>query len=324
MVYVPLPNGLHFEWSLRALAKGKHVLLEKPSVSNAAEAVTLFRSPLLQKPEAPVLLEAFHYRFQPTWQYFLTLVDRPNVKHVYAYGVIPSFAFSKDDIRFRYELSGGAMMDFGTYLMSILRGVFGTEPEECIDCTVRKCPQPNELCDEAAKAKFRFPGGGVGEIDADLQGSLFDRKLIPRVTVTHKEVPVPDDKLPAGQEKVRTRKLVLVNFMISAAWHRIDIEDEYTVRKTDGGAVVKRYTEKESKKVYTFKDAGIDQPGEPYWLSYRHQLEQFVNRIRGRPGSGLWVDAEDSIAQAKMIDMAYTKADLPLRPTSKFQSQSTL
>lgn len=43
-VYIPLPNGLHFEWALKSLQAGKHVLLEKPSTSNAIEAEILFRS----------------------------------------------------------------------------------------------------------------------------------------------------------------------------------------------------------------------------------------------------------------------------------------
>lgn len=64
-VYNPLPNGLHFEWTYKALAKGKHVLLEKPSTSNAVEAERLFRSPLLSQNKPLVLLEAFHNRFTP-------------------------------------------------------------------------------------------------------------------------------------------------------------------------------------------------------------------------------------------------------------------
>jgi predicted dehydrogenase len=317
-VYIPLPSGLHYEWALKALAKGKHVLLEKPAGVNASEAELLFRSPLLRKPGAPILLEAFHFRFQPTWQYFLSLVDRSNLEHVVSVAKLPSYMIPRDGIRFDYELGGGNMLDLGTYVMYVLRQVMGTEPEECIKCTVRTPPPPYELCDEAAKATFRFPGGLIGEADMDLRASVSTFPLF-KVTIIHKEVPVEDDRLQQGQRKVRIRKLTLHNFLMAAVWHRIDIEDEFIVRKIQDGEVVKRWTKHTSKKVYTFKDAGIDQPSEPSWVSYRHQLEQFVDHIRGREGSGLWVSNEDSLAQAKMIDMAYEKSGLPLRPTSKFR-----
>lgn len=88
-VYIPTPNGLHFEWALKALAAGKHVLLEKPSTSNAQEAELLFHSPLLLAPQqgpgpAPVLMEAFHSFFHPAWRLFASAVDRDSVAHVKA------------------------------------------------------------------------------------------------------------------------------------------------------------------------------------------------------------------------------------------------
>lgn len=59
--------------------------------------------------------------------------------------------------------------------------------------------------------------------------------------------------------------------------------------------------------------------GEAYWSTYRHMWEQFVNRIKGRPGSAVWIDADESINQMKVIDMAYEKSGLPVRPTSIYR-----
>jgi predicted dehydrogenase len=56
---IQLPNGLHFEWAAKALAAGKHVLLEKPSTDSADETRKLFE---LAASKGVTLLEAFHYR----------------------------------------------------------------------------------------------------------------------------------------------------------------------------------------------------------------------------------------------------------------------
>ncbi|KAL4955735.1 hypothetical protein BDW69DRAFT_111017 [Aspergillus filifer] len=317
-VYIPLPPSLHFEWAMKALTKGKHVLVEKPAVVNAQEAKALFGSSLLQKPNAPVLLEAMHHKFQPTWQYFLSLVDRENLERVHCTTKLPTYIIPENSVQLNPETGGGNLLNLGTYGMSVLRDVFGTEPEECTSCTVRKASL-FEVSDEAADATFRFPGALLGEISSDMRASGLMMPTF-NVTVTHKGVLVEDSSLAPGQKKLRVRKLHINNFMMAAAWHRIDIEDEYVIQKSAGehSEVLKRWTKRETKKVYTFKDAGIDQPGESSWISFRHQLEQFVHRVRGRKGSGLWVSTEDNLAQAKVIDMAYEKSGLPLRRTSKF------
>jgi hypothetical protein len=54
-----LPNGLHYEWTMKALAAGKHVLLEKPSANTAEETRKMFA---FAQEKRLVLLEAFHYR----------------------------------------------------------------------------------------------------------------------------------------------------------------------------------------------------------------------------------------------------------------------
>ncbi|KAF2650074.1 NAD(P)-binding protein [Lophiostoma macrostomum CBS 122681] len=328
-VYIPLPASSHYAWALKSLSAGKHVLLEKPSVVNFTEATSLFRSPLLTQPNPPILLEAVHFLFQPTWHSFLSLLSPPAISHVTAVAKLPSYMIpgpGKGSIKFDYDMGGGNILDLGTYPLYAVRQIMRAEPDECVACKVRLPPPPHEgcLCDEAAHMRFVFPGNRTAEIATDLRASVTTMPTF-RIAVVHGEVeievPVPGDSndIPATQKRSRIRKVTLNNFLVAAAWHRIDIEDETLIRDRKTDRVVKRSVKKESRKVYTFKDAGVDQPSEAFWTSYRHQLEQFVNRVRGRAGSGLWVSGEESVAQAKMIDMAYEKSGLPLRRTSGFR-----
>ncbi|KAF5698724.1 oxidoreductase [Fusarium mundagurra] len=322
-VYIPLVASLHYEWAVKAIAKGKHVLIEKPATVNATEAEMLFHSPLLRQPNAPVLLEAMHFRFQPSWQYFLTLVDRENIQTADSLASLPSYFIPKGNAQLEYSLGGGTMLHLGTYSMYALRQVMGNEPEECTACKVRKLPSPGDLCDEFAESSFRFPGGRVGNVAINARASVTTFPTF-NISLSHREIKVEDMSLPKGQTKWKCRKLSFSNFLMSSFWHRIDIVEEYSIRDETNEKDLKKWTVKQSKKVYTFKDVSINQPSEPFWSSYRHLLEQFVNHVRGSQGSGLWVDHEDSIAQAKMIDMAYEKSGLPLRPTSKFRRAESM
>lgn len=144
------------------------------------------------------------------------------------------------------------------------------------------------------------------------------------IEVWHRKKRVADAAgLPEGQEKWVTRKVTDDNFVIGAFWHRIIVEDEFEIRTTGSGELVKKWSTREVKKTYTFKEAGLDRPGEKYWLTYRYMLEEFVNRIRKREGSGAWVDGEDSVKQMKMLDMAYEKAGLPPRKRPEFTLDTT-
>ena len=135
---------MHFEWALKSLQAGKHVLLEKPSTSNAIEAECLFRSDVSRSEHTngqthgpPILLEAFHTIFHPAFKGFLGLIEPVNVVEGHATLELIKGYVKEGDIRFNYDLSGGSLMDCGFYAVGAIRQIFQEEPVECIE--VRSC-----------------------------------------------------------------------------------------------------------------------------------------------------------------------------------------
>jgi predicted dehydrogenase len=126
-VYIPLPNHLHVEWSIKALAAGKHVLCEKPLGLNAANARELLAAagahPRLK------VMEGFMYRHHPQWQRAKLLVDRGKIGELRT--IQSFFAYynvAPDNIRNRADAGGGGLMDIGCYPISLSRFLFASEP----------------------------------------------------------------------------------------------------------------------------------------------------------------------------------------------------
>lgn len=223
-------------------------------------------------------------------------------------------------------------MDLGTYPLAMTREAFAADPTECLEAKLEPLAAPREKCDAQYNVKLRFPNGGIGELVGGHRGSNLQINVanVSKITVTHKPVLVVSDdaasagvKVDAGSEEVRrTRTVTYLNFLMPPIYHRVDIVDEYVVtKKGDPDKVVRRFTKSETKKAYTWKEMGIDRPGHPWESTYRHMLEQFVNKVRGREGSGIFISHEDSIAQAKALDMIYEKSGLGRRPTSKYHAE---
>lgn len=298
------------------------MLLEKPSVSNTEEAEILFRGPLLSQPNAPVLMEAFHNRFTPAFQLFVSLCDHPNITHVVARALIPSFVAKDDDIRFNYDLAGGTMMDVGGYPLAAVRCAMGADPTKCLEADLTRMPPPLDKCDTKCHVKYQFPSGAIGEVVGSLREPNTNLSF-PTITVFHNPELVKDYK--DGEDNdvkiTKQRTIHFVNFMFAPHYHRIEIDDKITEERVST-KVTKVSHKKETKKAYTFKELGVDQPGEAHWSTYRYMLEQFVNQVKGQPVRGFSAPSsplEDSIAQVKALDMAYEKSGLGLRPTSKYR-----
>jgi len=127
-VYIPLPNHLHCEWTVRAAEAGKHVLCEKPFAMNADEAARMAEACSVANVR---LSEAFMYRHQPRYERARALIASGAIGEVR--GLAGWFTFDlsdrEGDVRFRRELGGGAVFDSGCYAISGARLLLGSEPE---------------------------------------------------------------------------------------------------------------------------------------------------------------------------------------------------
>jgi xylose dehydrogenase (NAD/NADP) len=177
-VYIPLPNGLHVEWTLAALEAGKHVLVEKAFSPRAAEVERCFS---LAEEHGLVLSEAFMWRHNPQT---LRLVESlPRIGELRLIRATFSFPLvgRDDDVRWDPSLDGGALLDVGCYCVSGAR-LFGGEPSDVGAAAVLTA----RGVDSRFAGVLRFPGDVIATFDSgfDLpardelelvgsQGSLF-------------------------------------------------------------------------------------------------------------------------------------------------------
>ena len=160
-VYVPLPNSLHKEWTIKAAQNGKQVLCEKPLACNAREARQMIDA--CQK-HGVALMEAFAPRFQPQSIKVKELIDGGTIGSVFQIFTSHSCArFTDDDIRSSKELCGGVLMDIGCYCIDTARFLLGTEPVSVL----AEQDIGERGVDDRTTAAVRFPGGVVLLVDTN-------------------------------------------------------------------------------------------------------------------------------------------------------------
>jgi predicted dehydrogenase len=137
-VYIPLPNHLHAEWTLRAARAGKHVLCEKPLAMTSAEAATMVAG---CREAGVALMEAFMYRLHPLWVRTRDLVAAGRIGELRAIQAFFSYRnIDPADIRNVVEFGGGALMDIGCYPVNVTRMLFEAEPTD-VQASVFRDPE---------------------------------------------------------------------------------------------------------------------------------------------------------------------------------------
>jgi predicted dehydrogenase len=273
-IYNPLPNGLHAEWTERALEAGKHVLCEKPFTANAAEAE---RVAAVADRSGLVCMEAFHYRYHPVAERMRTAaqggelgkllrvesymcIPLPNIATTSARNPLSRLSFA-NDIRYDFDLGGGALMDTGCYAVHMNRTVAGEEPE--VTFAQVRLAKPN--VDRWARAELQYPGGAVGLVTCALWSS--------------------------------TPLKVSVRIIGEAA--------SLSVFNPTGPQFGYRMTLRDASGKRRLRVEGARMP------TYQYQLEAFAAAVlRGEP---TLTPPSDSIANMRVIDAIYQAAGLPVR-----------
>jgi predicted dehydrogenase len=208
-IYNPLPNGLHAEWTIAALEAGKHVLCEKPFTANADEAEAVAA---VADRTGLVVMEAFHYRYHPLAHRMRAIVESGELGTLQRVESALCFPLTKfSDIRYQYDLAGGATMDVGTYTVHTARLLGGEEPEVVSAHAKLRTPD----VDRAMRAELTFPSGHTGRITCSMWSSWF-------IQTTARVV---GDR---GEMRV-------INPTAPQIWHRMRV-------KTDGRARTEKFT----------------------------------------------------------------------------------
>lgn len=124
IIYIPLPNASHFEWVKKALERGLHVLVEKSLGCNLQEVTTLNK---IANDKGLILVENFQFRFHSQLQFIIKLVNDSKIGELRC--LRSSFGFppfpDHDNIRYKKELGGGALLDVGAYPLKIAQVFLG-------------------------------------------------------------------------------------------------------------------------------------------------------------------------------------------------------
>jgi predicted dehydrogenase len=193
IVYNPLPNTLHAEWTRRAADRGKHILCEKPLTPTAAEAAELVAYCARRRVQ---LLDGFMWPHHPRTQRIRSFIDQGGigaVRHVQGAFTFP-LPMDPGNIRLRPELAGGSLLDVGCYPIYGIRWAFGGDLPVMVFATASY----QHGVDVEMSGLLTFANGRTAGFDCG-----FTRPLRGWLEITGTEgvIDIPEMWLPAPQAR---------------------------------------------------------------------------------------------------------------------------
>jgi D-xylose 1-dehydrogenase (NADP+, D-xylono-1,5-lactone-forming) len=197
VIYNPLPNHLHAEWTIKALRAGKHVLCEKPFALTLAEVDAMIAA---SHETGKVLAEAFMYRHHAQTLKVKELVDGGAlgklqlVKGTYTYTLT-----REGNFRGIKEMGGGSIWDVGCYPISYARMLAGDEPAEVFGWQVKG----QGGSDMSFVGQMRFASGVQAQFDSGFQSPF--RAFI-EIVGTEASLFVPTPFKPGKTDEIFLRR----------------------------------------------------------------------------------------------------------------------
>ena len=183
--------------------------------------------------------------------------------------------------------------------MNAIRYFSSSNPTSILDVSHRDFQSPKASTSEAGKvdeeitASLSLPNDVTAKLTSDLRS--------PNVLGIIPRLPELDATIECEGGKIE-----MYNFVMPSLYHTITVTPR-------NGRVRK-------EKVYTFKESSLK--GEPWWETYRYQLEAFVDKVKGREPQ-TWITKEDTLANMEWIEKVYTEAGLGVRPKSTYVHTSS-
>jgi predicted dehydrogenase len=166
VVYNPLPNSLHAEWTIRAARAGKHVLCEKPLAVSVEEVDAIAAA---ARETRVVVAEGLMYRHQNLTREVRGMVERGMLGELRVVRGCFTFPLTREgDVRLDPSLGGGCLWDLGVYPISYARMMIGSEPVEAFGWQTRG---PTGV-DVAFAGQLRFPAGVVLQCDTSFRAAF--------------------------------------------------------------------------------------------------------------------------------------------------------
>ena len=124
VIYISLPNSLHFEYAMKSLMKQRNVIIDKPAVLNLSQLQEL---QAIAEKNNLFISQSCVFEYHKAWKKFKDLTKIYKKGTLTATFLIPEL--NADNFRMSKELGGGSMNDMGIYASQSGRSFWGTNSE---------------------------------------------------------------------------------------------------------------------------------------------------------------------------------------------------